>query len=303
MTFSYNYEEDNYLDLLYCLKEKLENEEVRNDRTGVGCVSRFADQLRFNISVFFPLLTTKKVHFKSVFYELAWFLKGSTNTKYLNDNGVSIWDEWAVSEEQASKHHPMIVSKGDLGPVYGKMWRNWPQPSLKYIDQISNIIDSIKNKPNSRRHVVSSWNPSYLPDESKSPQENVIAGKQALPPCHCLFQFFVEDGKLSCQLYQRSADIFLGVPFNIASYALLTNIIANICDLKPGEFILTFGDVHLYKNHLKPAEIQLKRESRPFPTLKIKRKLELEDLNDLKIEDFEILGYHPHGSIPATIAI
>ena len=298
-----NFEEDSYLDLMYCLVRKLEKSDVRLDRTGVGCVSYFGSQLRFSLKEDFPMLTTKKVYWKGVFEELAWFLRGETNVKPLQDKGVSIWDEWAVSKEQAAKHHPMIVNEGDLGPVYGAMWRDWGQDNALPIDQIDRVVKTIRNNPNSRRHIVSAWNPSYLPDEAKSPQDNVILGKQALAPCHCLFQFFVEDGELSCQLYQRSADIFLGVPFNIASYSLLTAIIANICGLKLGEFILTFGDVHLYSNHLEAAKEQLSRVSSEFPKLKINKQLELEDLDSLNIKDFELIGYNPKSHIPAPIAI
>lgn len=302
-----NFEEDSYLDLMHCLVEKTKKEESRNDRTGVGCVSRFGDQLRFNLENSFPMLTTKKVFWKGVFEEMAWFLQGNTNAKSLQDKGVNIWNEWSVTKEQASKHHSMLVQEGDLGPVYGAMWRRWPIDKYRFagegIDQLKTVVEGLQNKPYSRRHVVSSWNPTYLPNESLSPQENVLQGKQALPPCHCLFQFFVEEGKLSCQLYQRSADIFLGTPFNIPSYSLLTAIIANICDLELGEFILTFGDVHLYSNHLEAAETQLKRSSTEFPKLKIKKKLKIEDLDALNIEDFELINYNPQPAIKAPIAI
>lgn len=297
-----NYEEDSYLDLLYCLTQKLKENKARDDRTGVGCISRFGDQLRFNLAKSFPLLTTKSVYWKGVFYELSWFLRSETNTRYLTDNNVHIWDQWALTEDDLSNHnHHFFGSPGDLGPIYGSMWRNWPGPLN--IDQIDNVIKSIKENPNSRRHVISAWNPTFLPDEKKSPQQNVLEGRQALPPCHCLFQFFVENNKLSCQLYQRSADIFLGVPFNIASYSLLTLIIANVCDLEPGEFIHTFGDVHLYSNHLEAAETQLKRSSIEFPKLRIKRKLEIHELEDLDINDFELIGYNPQGGISAPIAV
>lgn len=303
-----NFEEDAYLDLLYCLANKLKKQsDVRNDRTGTGCVSEFGHQLRFNLSESFPMLTTKKVFWKGVFEELAWFLRGDTNTKSLKEKGVSIWDEWAVTEEQASKHHPMLVQEGDLGPVYGAMWREWPIDKYRFegegIDQLKNVIEGLQSNPYSRRHLVSSWNPTYLPNEALSPQENVLQGKQALPPCHCLFQFFVENGRLSCQLYQRSADIFLGVPFNIASYSLLTAIVANICNLELGDFILTFGDIHLYSNHLEAAETQLTRNSTQFPRLKINKNLVLEDINSLNIEDFELINYNPQSHIPAPIAI
>lgn len=247
----------------------------KTDRTGTGTLSVFGRQLRFDLSEGFPLVTTKKLHLRSIIYELLWFLNGDTNIKYLNDNGVTIWDEWADSN-------------GELGPVYGSQWRSWPAPNGESIDQISKVVDQIKNKPDSRRHIVSAWNPAEV-------------DKMALPPCHALFQFYVADGKLSCQLYQRSADYFLGVPFNIASYALLTHMVAQQCDLLPGEFVWTGGDVHLYTNHLEQARTQLSREPYPLPQLEIKRKPV--SLFDYQFEDFEIVNYQCHPGIKAPIAV
>lgn len=279
-----------YLGLLESLVSKLKNTSIRDDRTGVGCVSRFGDQMKFDLSSSFPLLTTKRVWWKGVAEELFWFLRGETNIKSLQDKGVHIWDEWATES-------------GEVGPMYGSMWRSWPLQGGLYIDQILEVIKSIRNIPNSRRHIVSAWNAEYTPSEYMTSQENVDTGFQALAPCHCLFQFFVEDGRLSCQLYQRSADIFLGVPFNIASYSLLTYIIADICYLKPGEFIHTFGDLHLYSNHLKQAEIQLERTPFAFPKLQISKKLNVEDLYTLKITDFSVKNYVCHETIKADIAV
>jgi len=261
-----------YLDLM---KDILDNGSVKTDRTGTGTRSVFGRQLRFDLQKGFPLVTTKKVHLRSIIYELLWFLKGETNIKYLKDNGVSIWDEWADEN-------------GDLGPVYGSQWRSWPAPNGMRIDQIANVIHQIKTKPDSRRHIVSAWNPAEVDD-------------MALPPCHALFQFYVADGKLSCQLYQRSADYFLGVPFNIASYALLTEMVAQQCDLKPGEFVWTGGDVHLYSNHFEQAKTQLGREPFPLPRLEIKRKPN--SIFEYQFEDFEIVGYQSHPSIKAPIAV
>ncbi|HRW99967.1 MAG TPA: thymidylate synthase [Cyclobacteriaceae bacterium] len=261
-----------YLDLM---KDILDNGSRKTDRTGTGTFSVFGRQLRFDLNEGFPLVTTKKLHLRSIIYELLWFLNGDTNIKYLNDNGVTIWDEWADEN-------------GELGPVYGSQWRSWPAPNGKSIDQISKVLDQIKNKPDSRRHIVSAWNPAEVDN-------------MALPPCHALFQFYVADGRLSCQLYQRSADYFLGVPFNIASYALLTHMVAQQCDLNPGEFVWTGGDVHLYTNHIEQAQTQLSREPYPLPQLRIKRKPPT--LFDYQFEDFEIVNYQSHPSIKAPIAV
>lgn len=261
-----------YLDLM---KDILDHGSRKTDRTGTGTISVFGRQLRFDLSEGFPLITTKKLHLRSIIYELLWFLKGATNIQYLKDNGVSIWDEWADE-------------RGELGPVYGHQWRSWPAPDGRSIDQISQVIDQIKQKPDSRRHIVTAWNPAEV-------------DKMALPPCHALFQFYVADGKLSCQLYQRSADYFLGVPFNIASYALLTYMFAQQCDLQPGDFVWTGGDVHLYANHLEQANLQLSRQPYALPQLNIRRKPD--SIFDYQFEDFEILNYHAHPSIKAPIAV
>jgi thymidylate synthase len=253
----------------------LENGAQKGDRTGTGTISVFGHQLRFDLSEGFPVLTTKKLHLKSIIHELLWFLQGDSNIKYLKDNGVKIWDEWADEN-------------GDLGPVYGVQWRSWPTSDGRKIDQISQLIDQIKNNPNSRRHIVSAWNVADV--------ENM-----ALPPCHTMFQFYVADGKLSCQLYQRSADVFLGVPFNIASYALLTLMVAQVCDLAPGEFIHTFGDAHLYSNHIEQANLQLSRDIRPMPQMKINPNVK--DIFGFKFEDFELLNYDPHPHIKAAVAV
>ena len=255
------------------LKKVKESGKPKGDRTGTGTLSIFGHQMRFDLQDSFPLLTTKKIHFKSVAYELLWFLKGDTNIKYLKDNGVSIWDEWADEN-------------GDLGPVYGKQWRDW-KGANGFHDQISNVIDQIKNNPNSRRHIVSAWNVAEIPS-------------MALAPCHILFQFYVQEGKLSCQLYQRSADIFLGVPFNIASYALLTHMIANVCDLEVGDFVHTLGDAHLYNNHLTQADEQLTRSPLQPPQIKVAKK---NSIDEYVFEDFEIIGYEHHPHIPAPVAI
>jgi thymidylate synthase len=247
----------------------------KQDRTGTGTVSVFGYQMRFDLAAGFPMLTTKKLHLKSILHELIWFLKGETNIKYLKDNGVSIWDEWA--DEQ-----------GNLGPVYGSQWRSWPTPDGQSIDQITQVIQQIKNNPDSRRLIVSAWNVGVIP-------------QMALPPCHAFFQFYVADGKLSCQLYQRSADIFLGVPFNIASYALLTHMIAQVCDLQVGEFIHTLGDAHLYTNHLEQAQLQLTRDFRELPQLKINPVVK--DIFEFKFEDFSLEGYDPHPHIKAAVAV
>ena len=274
-----------YLDLMKHVKE---NGHQKGDRTGTGTISVFGYQMRFDLSEGFPLITTKKCHLKSIIHELLWFLKGETNTKYLTDNGVSIWNEWADEN-------------GDLGPVYGYQWRNWPTPDGKHIDQISEIIELLKSNPNSRRIIVSAWNVSDLPDESIGPQENVKQGQMALAPCHAFFQFYVANGKLSCQLYQRSADIFLGVPFNIASYALLTMMVAQVTGLEVGDFVHTLGDAHLYNNHLEQAELQLSRKPLPLPKMKVNS--DVKSIFDFKFEDFELQDYESHPHIKAPIAI
>ncbi len=247
----------------------------KSDRTGTGTISVFGYQMRFDLNEGFPLVTTKKVHLKSIIHELIWFLKGDTNIAYLKENGVSIWDEWADPA-------------GNLGPVYGKQWRSWAAPDGRTIDQISEVIQTLKKNPDSRRIIVSAWNPADLPD-------------MALAPCHCLFQFYVADGRLSCQLYQRSADVFLGVPFNIASYALLTLMIAQVCDLQPGDFIWTGGDTHLYINHLEQVNLQLSRTPRPLPVMKINPAVR--DIFDFQYEDFELLEYDPYPGIKAPVAV
>ncbi|MFZ0597430.1 MAG: thymidylate synthase, partial [Flavobacterium sp.] len=271
-----------YLDLV---QHVLENGCQKGDRTGTGTKSVFGYQMRFDLSEGFPMVTTKKLHLKSIIYELLWFLKGDTNIKYLQENGVKIWDAWADSN-------------GDLGPVYGHQWRNW---NSEEIDQISELITELKTNPNSRRMLVSAWNPSVLPDTKKSFEENVANNKAALPPCHAFFQFYVSSpdlekgetkGKLSCQLYQRSADIFLGVPFNIASYALLTMMVAQVCDLEYGEFIHTFGDAHIYNNHFEQLELQLTRDPKPLPKMILNP--EIKNIFDFDFNDFTLLDYEPH---------
>jgi len=263
--------ERQYLGLL---ADILDHGVQRGDRTGTGTLGVFGRQIRFDLSKGFPVLTTKKLHLRSIIIELLWFLKGDTNIAYLKDNGVRIWDEWADEN-------------GELGPVYGKQWRSWAAPDGRVIDQIANLVENLKTNPNSRRHIVSAWNPADVDD-------------MALPPCHCLFQFFVADGKLSCQLYQRSADVFLGVPFNIASYALLTLMVAKVVGLEPGEFVHTFGDAHLYLNHLDQAREQLTREPYPFPTMKIADK---RDLFGFEYEDFTLEGYQAHPHIKAEVSV
>ena len=260
----------------------------KGDRTGSGTKSVFGYQMRFNLADGFPLLTTKKIHLKSIIHELLWFLQGDTNLAYLHQHGVKIWDEWADEN-------------GDLGAIYGAQWRSWTAADGQVIDQISQVIQQLKKTPNSRRMIVSAWNVADLPDESISPQENVKQGKMALAACHALFQFYVADGKLSCQLYQRSCDTFLGVPFNIASYALLTQMIAQQCDLQLGDFVWTGGDVHLYLNHLEQAEQQLLREPKALPRLQILRKPD--SIFDYRYEDFGLVGYEPHPHIKAAISI
>ncbi|RUO37452.1 thymidylate synthase [Aliidiomarina shirensis] len=274
-----------YLDLMRHVKE---NGTLKEDRTGTGTRSVFGYQMRFDLSAGFPLVTTKKCHLRSIIHELLWFLQGDTNIAYLKENGVSIWDEWATDS-------------GELGPVYGAMWRNWPAANGETIDQISDLIAQIKTNPDSRRLLVSAWNPALLPDTTNSPKENAQAGLQALPPCHTLFQFYVADGKLSCQLYQRSADIFLGVPFNIASYALFTLMVAQVCGLEPGDFIHTLGDAHLYSNHMEQADLQLSREPRPLPKMTLNP--DVKDIFAFRFEDFELSGYDPHPHIKAPVAI
>lgn len=260
---------------------------MKGDRTNTGVQSVFGYQMRFNLQEGFPLLTTKKLHLKSIIHELLWFLSGETNIKYLTDNGVSIWNEWATPE-------------GDLGPVYAHQWRSFEGANGETVDQIADLISEIKKNPNSRRLIVSAWNPTVLPDPTIKPEENPPLGKQALPPCHCLFQFYVHDGKLSLQLYQRSADIFLGVPFNIASYALLLMMVAQVCDLEPFEFIHTLGDAHLYSNHFEQTATQLAREPYPFPIMKINK--DVKDIFSFKFEDFELCDYVSHPHIKAPIA-
>ena len=260
---------------LSLLEHIMTNGTLKSDRTGTGTKSVFGYQMRFNLEDGFPLLTTKRVHLKSIIHELLWFIAGDTNIKYLNDNGVTIWDEWADEN-------------GDLGPVYGKQWRSWPAPDGRHIDQISTVMNQLKNDPDSRRIIVSAWNVGEL-------------DKMALAPCHAFFQFYVADGKLSCQLYQRSCDVFLGLPFNIASYALLVHMVAQQCDLQVGDFVWTGGDTHLYSNHLEQTNLQLSREPRPLPKLVIKRKPA--SIFDYRFEDFEIEGYDPHPGIKAPVAI
>jgi thymidylate synthase len=261
-----------YLDLM---DEILRTGARKSDRTGTGTLSVFGRQLRFDLAEGFPLVTTKKLHLRSIIYELLWFLNGETNIKYLNDNGVTIWNEWADEN-------------GELGPVYGHQWRSWPAPDGRQIDQITQVINQIKSKPDSRRHIVTAWNPAEV-------------DKMALPPCHALFQFYVADGKLSCQLYQRSADYFLGVPFNIASYALMTHLFAQQCDLLPGEFVWTGGDVHIYTNHIEQTNLQLSRQPYALPQLNIKRRPS--SIFEYQFEDFEIVNYQSHPSIKAPIAV
>lgn len=274
-----------YLNLVKHIKE---NGTFKSDRTGTGTYSVFGYQMRFDLNEGFPLVTTKKVHLKSIIHELLWFLNGDTNIKYLKDNGVSIWDEWATPE-------------GELGPVYGEQWRSWATQGDETIDQITQVVNEIKHNPDSRRLIVSAWNPSVLPDVSLSPSENAARGRQALPPCHTLFQFYVLDGKLSCQLYQRSADVFLGVPFNIASYALLTMMMAQVCDLKLGDFVHTFGDAHLYSNHMEQVDEQLSRE--PYGLSAMNINPNVKDIFGFKFEDFELVNYESHPAIRAPVAV
>jgi thymidylate synthase len=271
-----------YLDFIRHIKA---NGVTKTDRTGTGTQSVFGYQMRFDLSEGFPMVTTKKLHLKSIIYELLWFLKGDTNVAYLQENGVRIWNEWADKE-------------GNLGPVYGHQWRNWNSEGL---DQIKEVIHTIKTNPDSRRMLVSAWNPSVLPDTSVSFAENVANNKAALPPCHAFFQFYVANGKLSCQLYQRSADAFLGVPFNIASYALLTLMMAQVCELEAGDFVHTFGDAHIYSNHKEQIELQLSRTPKSLPSMKLNP--EVKDLFDFTFEDFELINYDPHPLIKGSVAI
>lgn len=267
------------------IRHVLKEGNQKGDRTGTGTKSVFGYQMRFDLSEGFPMVTTKKLHLKSIIYELLWFLQGDTNIKYLKENGVRIWNEWADEN-------------GDLGPVYGYQWRNWNGDE---IDQIKEIVQTLKTNPNSRRMLVSAWNPSVMPDTSISFSENVANGKAALPPCHAFFQFYVADGKLSCQLYQRSADIFLGVPFNIGSYALFTMMMAQVCGYEPGEFIHTFGDAHIYSNHMEQIDLQLSRELRSLPTLKINP--EVKDIFGFTFDDFTLENYNPHPHIKGAVAV
>jgi thymidylate synthase len=272
----------NYLELLQLIKDKGVE---KGDRTGTGTKSIFGHQMRFDLSKGFPMVTTKKLHLKSIIHELLWFIQGDTNIKYLKENGVKIWDAWANEQ-------------GDLGPVYGAQWRNW---NGEGIDQIKNLIEQIKTNPNSRRLMVSAWNPSVMPDTSVSFEENIANNKAALPPCHAFFQFYVSDGKLSCQLYQRSADVFLGVPFNIASYALLTLMVAQVCDLKPGDFVHTFGDVHMYLNHQEQVDLQLSRTPKKLPTMRLNP--EVKSIFDFTFEDFELIDYEYHPHIKGQVSV
>ncbi|MEE9349323.1 MAG: thymidylate synthase [Flavobacteriaceae bacterium] len=271
-----------YLDLI---KHVQQNGIAKGDRTGTGTKSVFGYQMRFNLANGFPMLTTKKLHLKSIIHELLWFLKGDTNIDYLKENGVKIWDAWADEN-------------GNLGPVYGHQWRNWNDDQ---IDQIKEVVALIKHNPNSRRMLVSAWNPSVLPDTSVSFSENVANNKAALPPCHAFFQFYVADGKLSCQLYQRSADIFLGVPFNIASYALLVLMMAQVCGLEPGEFVHTFGDAHIYNDHSEQIALQLTRDTKKLPQMKLNPKIK--NIFDFTFDDFELIGYEPHPLIRGKVSV
>ena len=271
-----------YLDLV---SHVMENGVLKQDRTGTGTKSVFGYQMRFDLSEGFPMVTTKKLHLKSIVYELLWFLKGDTNIEYLTENGVRIWNEWADEN-------------GDLGPVYGHQWRNWNSDE---IDQIKSVIQALKNNPNSRRMLVSAWNPSVLPDTSKSFSENVANGKAALPPCHAFFQFYVHEGKLSCQLYQRSADIFLGVPLNIASYALFTMMMAQVCGYEAGEFIHTFGDAHIYNNHMEQLELQRSRAPKPLPKMILNP--DITNIFDFTFDDFTLVDYDPHPHIKGKVAV
>ena len=271
-----------YLDLL---QDILDNGTQKGDRTGTGTISVFGRQMRFDLNEGFPMVTTKKLHLKSIIHELLWFINGDANIKYLQDNGVKIWDAWADEN-------------GDLGPVYGAQWRNW---NGEGIDQLANVVEQLKTNPNNRRIIISAWNPSVMPDTSVSFSENVANGKAALPPCHAFIQFYVAEGKLSCQLYQRSADVFLGVPFNIASYALFTMMLAQVCDLELGEFVHSFGDVHLYNNHVEQAQLQLSRDPKPLPTMKMNPAIK--EIDGFKFEDFELVNYEFHPHIKGAVSV
>jgi len=277
--------ETHYLALL---RELLEHGAPKDDRTGTGTLSVFGRMYRHNLADGFPLLTTKKLHIRSILHELLWFLQGDTNIRYLNDNGVSIWDEWATPE-------------GELGPVYGAQWRAWPGPDGQSYDQVTTLIDGLINNPHSRRHIISAWNVADLPNEAQSPQANAQAGKMALPPCHVMYQFYVNNNRLSCMLTQRSADCFLGVPYNAASVAFLTHMLAQQCGYEAGDIIHSFGDLHLYSNHLEQARQQLERTPRKLPRLQIKRKPN--SIFEYRFDDFEIVDYHPHPHIAAPIAV
>ncbi|HET6593482.1 MAG TPA: thymidylate synthase [Xanthomonadales bacterium] len=274
-----------YLDFLQHI---LRHGTRKSDRTGTGTIRVFGYQMRFDLAEGFPAVTTKKLHLRSIIHELLWFLAGDTNIGYLNDNGVTIWDDWADGQ-------------GNLGPIYGAQWRNWPAPGGQAIDQLRILLDDLRTRPDSRRHIISAWNPAVLPDESVSPAENAARGRQALPPCHTLFQFYVADGRLSCQLYQRSGDAFLGVPFNIASYALLTLMVAQVSGLQPGHFVHTLGDAHIYLNHLEQVNTQLQR--RPFPLPRMRLNPAVRSLFDFRYEDVELEGYRSHDLIRAPIAV
>ncbi len=273
---------------LQLLQDILDKGSRKEDRTGTGTISLFGYQMRFDLAEGFPCVTTKKLHLRSIIHELLWFLKGDTNIAYLKENGVSIWDEWADEN-------------GNLGPVYGAQWRDWVAPDGRHIDQLSLLLQDLRNRPDSRRHIISAWNPAVLPDETRSPQDNARAGLQALPPCHMMFQFHVANGKLSCQMYQRSADVFLGVPFNIASYALLTIMIAQVLDLEPGDFIISLGDAHIYLNHLEQVNTQLSRQTFPLPVMKINP--DRKDLFGFVYDDFDLQDYQCHAGIKAPISV
>ncbi|MEJ2767712.1 thymidylate synthase [Mycetohabitans sp. B46] len=273
---------------LSILKDLLERGTLKSDRTGTGTRSLFGVSYRHDLSTGFPLLTTKKLHVRSILHELLWFLRGDTNIRYLHENGVTIWDEWATPD-------------GELGPVYGAQWRSWRNPDGTRTDQVQALLDSLRTKPDSRRHIINAWNVSFLPDESKSPVQNALEGRMSLPPCHILYQFYIAEGKLSCMLTQRSGDWFLGIPYNCASVAFLTHMIAQQLGLQPGEIVHSIGDAHLYLNHVEQAQLQLTRTPRPLPRLIIKR--EPDSLFDYRFEDFEIAGYDPHPHIAAPIAV
>ena len=277
--------EQQYLNLL---RDILANGVKKGDRTGTGTISVFGRMYRHDLSQGFPLLTTKRLHVKSIIHELLWFLQGGTNTAYLRENGVSIWDEWATET-------------GDLGPIYGAQWRAWSGPDGEAIDQVAAVIEGIRRNPNSRRHIINAWNVAALPDETKGPQQNVVEGRMALAPCHVMYQFWVADGKLSCMMTQRSGDAFLGIPFNGASVAFLTHMVAQQCGLEPGEIVHSIGDLHIYLNHIDQVNLQLSRGPRPMPKLTLKRKPD--SIFDYRFEDFEITGYDPHPSIAAPIAV